>query len=89
MGNPLDEERAARIRQARQVLAGNEPQPPREPYVFGERDPGLGPIEQRYLMVVGGLALLALVLFLIWGMGVSSVAVLLLAITLLAGWFVF
>lgn len=89
VGNPREEERATRIRQARQVLAGDELQPPHEPYIFGERSTGLGPIARRYLFVVGALALISLLLYVIWGMGVASVVVLLLAIVLLAGWFIF
>ncbi len=89
MENPRDDERAARIRQARQVLAGPDVQPPHEPYIFGERSTGLGPIAQRYLLIVGALALISLILFLIWGMGVASVVVLFLAIALLAAWFIF
>ncbi len=88
MDNPIDEERAARIREARQVLAGGDLTPPREPYAFGGHD-GLDPLAQRYLMVVGGLALVALLLFAFFGMGPASAVLLLLALALLAGWLVF
>jgi Flp pilus assembly protein TadB len=84
----MDEERAARIRQARQVLAGNELQPPHEPWAF-EPEGALDPIAQRYLLVVGALALVSLILFLVWGMGPASAVLFLLALALVAGWLVF
>ena len=88
MENPIDEERAARIRQARQVLAGPDLQPPHEPFAF-EREGVLDPIARRYLLVVGTLAIISLGLFAIWGMGPASAVLFLLALALLGGWLVF
>lgn len=86
--NPIDEERAARIRQARQVLAGSEIRPPHEPYAFGEPQ-GFDSIAQRYLLLVGALALISLLLYAVVGMGPASAVLFLLALALLAGWLVF
>lgn len=89
MGNPDPEERATRVRQARQVLAGNEIGPPEEPVGFGGRFSLGGSTELRYLL---GVALLILVAAIIWatlGMGVvATVVFLTLAIALLFGWFI-
>lgn len=88
MDNPNQEERAARIRQARQVLAGSEIDPPDDPLPFGQR-PLLGySRELYYLVTLGVLVLLAALLFAIWGMGPASAVLFLLAVALLAGWFV-
>jgi hypothetical protein len=86
--NPIDEERAARIRQARQVLAGTDVQPPASPIHFGERGGPVGSNELRYLLVLAALLLLALLLYALWGMGPASVVFFFLALGLLAGWVV-
>lgn len=89
MGNPNAEDRAARVRQARQVLAGNEIVPPAEPVDFGSRFSIGGSAEVRYLL---GIAVLVVVAALVWalaGMGIGATLVLvLLALALLLGWFI-
>ena len=88
MDNPNQEERAARIRQARQVLAGSEIEPPAEPLPFGQRPLFGFSRELSYLVALGILVLIAALLFAVWGMGPASAVLFLLALALLAGWFV-
>ena len=88
MDDPVDDDRAARIRRARQVLAGNELTPPDDAFGFGERSVLGGSGELRYLLGLAALVLLAAVIFAIWGMGAASPLIFLLALALLAGWFV-
>ena len=83
-----DEDRAARIRQARQVLAGNEIAPADDPLGFGPRVILGGSGEFRYLVGLAVLVVLATIVWAIWGMGPASLILLVLAFALLAGWFV-
>ena len=88
MENPIDEERAARIRQARQVLAGNEIRPPDDPLGFGERFAHGRVRELRYFLALALLVVLAAVVWVAWGMGPASPILFILALALLAGWFI-
>lgn len=89
MATPDPDERAIRVRQARQVLAGNEIGPPEESAGFGSHFSLGGSTEFRYLL---GVALLILVAAIVWatlGMGVVATVVFLsLAVVLLFGWFI-
>ena len=86
MDDPVDDDRAARIRRARQVLAGNELTPPDDAFGGGSLLGGSG--ELRYLLGLAALVLIAAVVFAIWGMSAASPLIFLLALALLAGWFV-
>jgi hypothetical protein len=88
MDKQVDQERAARVRQARQVLAGDELTPADDPLGFGSRAILTGSGEFRYLVGLAVLVVLATVVWLIWGMGPASLILLLLALALVAGWFV-
>ncbi|MDQ3694033.1 MAG: hypothetical protein M3464_10435 [Chloroflexota bacterium] len=88
MNKQVDEERAARVRQARQVLAGNDLAPADDPLGFGPRVIMGGSGEFRYLVGLAVLVVLATIVWLIWGMGPASLILLILAFALLAGWFV-
>lgn len=89
MGETSAEERAARVRQARQVLAGDEIAEPEETVGFGGRLAVGGSVELRYLL---GLAALVVVTALVWalaGMGIgASLFFVALALALLMGWFI-
>ncbi|MCC6312887.1 MAG: hypothetical protein IT337_02650 [Thermomicrobiales bacterium] len=87
MGRPADEERAARIRQARQVLSGSDLTSPPDPVGYPERFSLSGVSELRYFITLAVLVLLAAIIWAIWGMGAASPIVLILALALLAGWF--
>lgn len=86
---PTEEERAARIRQARQVLAGNEVQAPRHPLDFGQPEGVINPTQRIYLLLLAGLLVVALVLYFIWGLGIASPVLVIMAVVLLAGWVIF
>lgn len=88
MDKQLDEERAARIRQARQVLAGSDLAPADDGLGFGPRAIAGGSGELRYLIGLAVLVVLAAIVWAIWGMGPASLILLVLAFALLAGWFV-
>lgn len=88
MNKQLDEDRAARIRQARQVLAGTDLAPADDPLGFGPRVILSGSGEFRYLVGLAVLIVLAAIVWAIWGMGPASLILLILAFALLAGWFV-
>lgn len=84
-----EEERAARIRQARQVLAGNEVQAPRHPLDFGQPEGVVNPTQRIYLLLLAGLLVVALVIYFIWGLGIASPVLAIMAVVLLAGWVIF
>ncbi len=86
MDDQLDDERTARIRAARQVLAGTDIQAPDDPLRFGQQHGLLDPGLIGYLVVLISLLVVALLLLAFAGMGVASVVFFLLALALLAGW---
>ena len=86
MDDRLDEERAARIRAARQVLAGNEIETPQDLFKFGHDPAALGPIQVAYLAGLVGLLLVGLLLWALAGALAASVVFFLLAVALLAAW---
>ncbi len=88
MDKQMDQERAARVRQARQVLAGDELTPANDPLGFGPQVIMRGSGEFRYLVGLAALVVLATLVWLIWGMGPASLILLVLAFALVAGWFV-
>lgn len=83
-----DDDRAARVRQARQVLAGSDLSPADDPLGFGPPTILAGSGEFRYLVGLAVLVVLAAIVFAIWGMGPASFILLVLAFALLAGWFI-
>lgn len=88
MDDRLDEERAARIRAARQVLAGTEIQPPDDPWRFGHAEPPVGPAQFAYLVALVGLLVIGLVLWAVTSLLVASPVFFVLALGLLVGWLV-
>lgn len=87
---PVDQERLARIRQARQVLAGSElsPPPADDALGFGDRFPLGGSRELRYFVALAALVVVGALVWALWGMGPASPILFLLALGLLAGWFI-
>lgn len=81
-----DEDRADRIRKARQVLSGASLTPPEDPIGYGDRFVIGGSTEFRYFLVLSGLVILSAIVWAIWGMGAASPVLFLLALGLLAGW---
>jgi len=84
-----DDERLAQARRARQVLAGQDLRAPEHPLDFGEPDGLIDATQRTYLIVLAGLLLIALLLYVIWGLGPASPILFILALALIAGWLVF
>ncbi len=91
MNRPSNDDRLAASRRARQVIAGSEVRtPPAYSGVYTSKEPGLISGSQvTYLGALAVLLLIALIIFLFFGMGVASILFFILALTLIAGWLVF
>jgi len=79
----------ARIRQARQVLAGDAIRPSPDPWVLGSDAVPLSPLQRNYLVTLIILLLLGVILAYIIGLGVASIVLGVLAFGLIAAWLVF
>lgn len=88
MEHPPDEDRAARIRQARQVLAGDEIVPPDAVASRGHRQRAGLSGELRYFIALAVLVLLAAILFALWGMAAATPVLVVLVAALFLAWFV-
>lgn len=86
-----DEQEAqhARIRQARQVLAGDAIRPSPDPWVLGSDAVPLSPLQRNYLVTLIILLLVGVILAWIIGLGVATIALFVLALGLIAAWLVF
>ncbi len=89
MNTQPEDERLARARRARQVLAGHELRAPEHPLDYGAPEGLIDATQRTYLIVLAGLLLVALLLYVIWGLGPASPILFILALALLAGWLVF
>ena len=89
MNDQIDEERAARIRHARQVLAGTDIEPPADLWRFGQPERLFDGRQLGYLVGLAVLLGLGVLLLLVAGMGPASAIFFLLALGLLAGWLIF
>ncbi len=83
------ENRHARIRQARQVLAGDAIRPSPDPWVAGNGSMGLSILQRNYLITLIVLLLLGVLLAWISGLGMASIVLFVLALGLIASWLVF
>jgi Flp pilus assembly protein TadB len=79
----------ARIRQARQVLAGDSIRPSPDPWVLGSDAVPLSSLQRNYLVTLIILLLLGVILAWVIGLGVASIVLFVLAIGLIAAWLVF
>jgi hypothetical protein len=87
--NP-ENDRSARARQARQVIAGPDVRPPaRLSSTYLPEEGGITPPQRTYFIALIVLLVIAVALYAFFGMGVASVIFFLLALTLIAGWLVF
>jgi Flp pilus assembly protein TadB len=84
-----EDDRRTRIRQARQVLAGDAIRPSPDPWVAGGGALGMSPLQRNYLIVLTVLLILGLVIAYVLGAGVASVILFVLALGLIAAWLVF
>jgi hypothetical protein len=78
-----------RIRQARQVLAGDAIRPSPDPWVLGSGVMPLSVLQRNYLITLVILLLLGVLLVWIIGLGVASIVLFVLALGLIASWLVF
>jgi|GEM_PF-2706632 len=82
------EERAERIRQARQVIAGSDLAAPSDPIDYAGRYAAGGPGELPYFVALSVLVLLGAIVWAIWGTAIATPLLLALGLMLVAGWFV-
>ncbi|HYI25274.1 MAG TPA: hypothetical protein VD767_07685 [Thermomicrobiales bacterium] len=83
------ETRHERIRQARQVLAGDAIRPSPDPWVMDNGAMGLSALQRNYLITLVVLLVLGALLTWIIGLGVASIVLFVLALGLIASWLVF
>lgn len=99
MTSPYDDEAKQRASRARQVISGGDIRPPgassypsaasAQRYVSYEEEGPMSSPQWIYLGILAALLALAIILYLVFGGGVSSVFFFLLALALFCGWFVF
>ena len=89
MEHQPEDDAAARVRRARQVLAGTDVHPPDNPIDFGYSDELFTPEQRVYLVVLAVLLILAIILWALFSLGIASIVFFLLAVGLLVGWFLF
>lgn len=83
------DDRRARIRQSRQVLAGDTIRPSPDPWVSGGGPVPLSSLQRNYLVSLVILLILGVILAYIIGLGVASIVLFLVALGLIASWLVF
>lgn len=84
-----DEDRRNRIRQSRQVLAGDMVRPSPDPWVVGGGALPMSPLQRNYLVTLIVLLLLGVLIAFVIGLGVASIVFAILALGLVAAWLVF
>lgn len=83
------EQRTQRIRQARQVLAGDTVRPSPDPWVVGSDAIPLSALQRNYLITLVVLLLVGVALAWVTGLGLASIVLCVLALGLIASWLVF
>lgn len=98
MSNPYNDDAKRRASRARQVISGSDIRPPSsssypasssQRYIAYEEEGPMSSPQWIYLGILAALLALAIILYLVFGGGVSSVFFFLLALALFCGWFVF
>jgi Flp pilus assembly protein TadB len=87
MNDLPEEERIARIRSARQVLAGDAVRPSPDPW--GDGRVTLSPLQRNYVIGLAVLLVVGVVLAWIVGLGIATAVFFLLALGLIAAWLIF
>jgi len=85
--HPPEDDTAARVRRARQVLAGTDVHPPADPIDFGYQEELFSPEQRIYFAALLVVLILGLLLWALVGFGVASFVFFVLALGLIAGWF--
>jgi hypothetical protein len=89
MSDPSPErERAAKLRQSRQVIAGPDIEPPAEPLPYHRSDSPFAQPLLWYFLALSALMVLTAVLWAIWGLAAATAPWLLLVIGLFLAWFI-
>lgn len=83
------ENKETRIRQARQVLAGDAIRPSPDPWVLGSDAVPLSSLQRNYLITLIILLLLGVILTYVISLGIASIVLFVLALGLIAAWLVF
>ena len=86
---PTNDQRYAQAQRARQVLGGNELDPPPHPLDLAPSEGLINRTQMLYLIVLAVLAVIAIALYFIAGAGVASPVLFVLALALFLGWIVF
>ena len=89
MNDIPEEERIARIRQARQVLAGDAVRPSPDPWGGADGRVALSPLQRNYVIALAVLLVVGVALAFVFSLGVASAVFFILALGLLAAWLVF
>ncbi len=89
MNRPPEEQRYARAQRARQVLGGNEIDPPQHPLDLAPSDGIINRTQMLYLIVLAVLVIVAIALYFTAGAGVASPVLFVLALALFLGWIIF
>lgn len=79
----------SRIRQARQVLAGDAVRPNPDPWQVGGDALPLSSLQRNYLVILGVVLLIGVALAYFTGLGFASIALFVLALGLIAAWLIF
>jgi hypothetical protein len=87
--NDDPEARNTRIRQARQVLAGDAVRPSPDPWQVSSGAIPLSALQRNYLILLGIVLLVGVALAWTVGLGPASAVLFLLAVGLVAAWLVF
>ena len=84
-----EEERIARIRNARQVLAGDAVRPSPDPWGGGNGRVTLSPLQRNYVIALAVLLVIGVLLAWIISLGVATAIFFVLALGLIAAWLIF
>jgi Flp pilus assembly protein TadB len=89
MTDSHDDDRRAKIRQARQVMAGDTIRPSPDPWVNAGGSIPLSSLQRNYLVSLVILLILGVILANIISLGVASIVLFIVALGLIASWLVF
>ena len=86
---PIDRQRYARSQRGRQVLGGNEIDPPQHPLDLAPTEGLINRTQMVYLIVLAVLVVVAVALYFATGASVASPVLFVLALALFLGWIIF
>jgi len=84
-----EEERIARIRSARQVLAGDAVRPSPDPWGGADGRVTLSPLQRNYVIGLAILLIVGVALALVLSLGIATAVFFVLALGLIAAWLIF